>query len=284
MERSSLKYISISSSLYSYIALIQVIKTRALLKQHSVDVDIHPILLGAVNAASGNKPPWTLPAKAAFGAHDARRSLRAVGLLPPSDAVSAPGDLMEAGKSQVALRALLCVKDRFPELAYLATWRALMRAFWTLHRPPITPAALREALERIPAAAAMEDGLLGGSSSSSSGGTSSPPKKGKGNGEEEGEEEEEGERKLFSPAEVAEIEKAESSPEYKAKLRATTQEALERGAFGAPWMWVTHGTTGRGEPFFGSDRWSHVYAFLGLPYRDVELLPPGGARGSGAKL
>ncbi|KAI1804362.1 thioredoxin-like protein [Daldinia bambusicola] len=257
------------ASLYSYIALIQVIKTRDLLKQHSVDVEIHPLLLGAVNAATGNKPPWTLPAKAAFGAHDARRSLRAVGLVPPSDAVSPPGDLMEAGKTQAALRALLCVKDRFSQGVYIATWRAFMRAFWTVHRPPVTAEALREALEGVPARAATEDGLR------SLGRTSSSPGKG-GEGE--------GQKRLFSPAEVADIVKAESSPEYKAKLRETTQRALERGAFGAPWMWVTDAATGRGEPFFGSDRWSHVYAFLGLPYQDVELLPPGGARNSRAKL
>lgn len=46
---------------------------------------------------------------------------------------------------------------------------------------------------------------------------------------------------------------AATTQEVKDLLTAATGEALERGAFGAPWLWVTDGE-GRGEPFFGSDR------------------------------
>ncbi|OTB20329.1 hypothetical protein K445DRAFT_312768 [Daldinia sp. EC12] len=250
------------ASLYSYIALIQVMKTHNLLKQHGVEVDIHPFLLGAINAGSGNKPPWTLPAKAVYGTYDSQRSLRAVGLAN----VSPPGDLMEAGRTQVALRALLYVKARFSTAAYLAVWRALLHAFWTLHKPPITPETLGHALAGIPASAASTASLAS---------TSPPEVLGAGCKQEE---------RLFSAAEVADILNAEKSPEYKNKLRETTQRALDQGAYGAPWLWVTDATTGRSEPFFGSDRWSHVYAFLGLPYRDVELLPPGTGKGPEAKL
>ncbi|KAI0845185.1 thioredoxin-like protein [Daldinia vernicosa] len=246
------------ASLYSYIALMQAIKTQDLLKQHSVELDIHPFFLGAVNAGSGNKPPWTLPAKAVYGVHDSQRSLRAVGL----SNVSPPGDLMQVGRTIVPLRALLYVKTRYPAATYLATWRALFHAFWTLHRPPITPEALGETLESIPANTNANASLA----------SSSPPGKGR-----------DGER-LFSAEEVADILQAEKSVEYKNALREATQRALDQGAFGAPWLWVTNATTGESEPFFGSDRWSHVYAFLGLPYQDVELLPPGTAKGSEAKL
>ncbi|KAI1393742.1 thioredoxin-like protein [Hypoxylon trugodes] len=235
-------YIDIAS-LYSYIVLIQVLKTQDLLKQHSVEVDIHPVLLGAINAGSGNKPPWTLKAKAQFGSFDSQRSLRAVGL----SNVSPPGDLFEAGRTQLALRALHHVKQNFPTSTYLATWRAFLHAFWTLHRPPINPEALRAALEgAIPVDAYSADGTP-----------------------------ETGAKKLFSAAEVEQILKAASSNEYKDVLRASTDEALKRGAFGSPWLWVTNEATGKSEPFFGSDRWSHVYEFLGLPYQDVALLPPG---------
>ncbi|KAF3064976.1 hypothetical protein GL218_01576 [Daldinia childiae] len=215
--------------------------------------------IGAVNAASGNKPPWTLPAKAVYGVHDSQRSLRAVGL----SNVSAPGDLMQAGRTIVPLRALLYIKSQYPAATYLATWRALFHAFWTLHQPPITPEALEQTLASIPAGTNFA--------------SSSPPETlGKGR-EEEG-------RRLFSAEEVAAILRAEKSVEYKNTLRETTQRALDQGAFGAPWLWVTSAATGESEPFFGSDRWSHVYAFLGLPYQDVELLPPGAAKGSQAKL
>lgn len=59
--------------------------------------------------------------------------------------------------------------------------------------------------------------------------------------------------RLFSPEEVNTIMRAASSHEMKDQLKACTQEALDRGAFGAPWLWVTN-SAGHGEPFFGSDR------------------------------
>lgn len=35
---------------------------------------MHPVLIGGINAGSGNKPPWTVPAKAALGKFDRARS------------------------------------------------------------------------------------------------------------------------------------------------------------------------------------------------------------------
>jgi 2-hydroxychromene-2-carboxylate isomerase len=58
---------------------------------------------------------------------------------------------------------------------------------------------------------------------------------------------------LFSPEDVDRIMRATSSEEMKVLLKSTTQEALDRGAFGAPWFWVTN-SAGDSEPFFGSDR------------------------------
>jgi hypothetical protein len=60
---------------------------------------------------------------------------------------------------------------------------------------------------------------------------------------------------LFSDEEVAEILKAASEKEWKDKLLANTQKALDLGAFGAPWFWVRNGE-GKEEPFFGSDRYA----------------------------
>ena len=44
-----------------------------------------------------------------------------------------------------------------------------------------------------------------------------------------------------------------NSKEYKTKLNNNTDDALKKGAFGAPWFWVTN-KDGKEEPFFGSDR------------------------------
>lgn len=59
---------------------------------------------------------------------------------------------------------------------------------------------------------------------------------------------------LFSAEEVERIMQAAGSQEMKDSLKATTQQALDTGAFGAPWMLVTNGK-GVTEPFFGSDRY-----------------------------
>lgn len=81
----------------------------------------------------------------------------------------------------------------------------------------------------------------------------------------------------FSAEEVAAIINATKTPEVKEALTRATNEALERGAYGAPWLWVTN-TQGKSEPFFGSDRFHYVYKFLGLPYQDMALLPPPGEK------
>ncbi|KAI1074704.1 thioredoxin-like protein [Whalleya microplaca] len=253
------------ASLYSYIALIQILKTQDILKQHSVEIEIHPVLLGAINAGSertnpqeGNKPPWTLPAKATHSAFDSRRALRAVGLR----SVSPPGDLFEAGRTTLPLRALLRIKATHPRRVYLTALHVLFHAFWTLHRVPTTADVLGEVLSEAP-----RDFTFAGDSESGTGGSFFAA------GGEEAGFRSSGER-LFTAAEVAQILRAAAEPEAKDALRRTTDEALARGAFGAPWLWVTDRRTGEAEPFFGSDRWHFVYEFLGLPYRDVALLPP----------
>jgi glutathione S-transferase kappa 1 len=65
----------------------------------------------------------------------------------------------------------------------------------------------------------------------------------------------------FSAQEAEEIMSAANDPTYKQKLLNNTQRALDLGAFGAPWFWVTN-YKGKSEPFFGSDR--YIY-FLRIP-------------------
>ncbi|KKY38669.1 putative dsba-like thioredoxin domain-containing protein [Diaporthe ampelina] len=82
------------------------------------------------------------------------------------------------------------------------------------------------------------------------------------------------ESKEFSPEECEQILAAAKSQEAKDALTKATQSALDKGAFGAPWLWVRN-DKGEAEPFFGSDRFHFVYKYLGLPHQDIALLPPG---------
>ncbi|KAH5280139.1 glutathione S-transferase kappa [Parastagonospora nodorum] len=65
---------------YSYFALLRLEENRALLKENNVEIDIVPVFLGGINVGSGNKPPWTLPAKGAYGRYDSERSKRYFGV------------------------------------------------------------------------------------------------------------------------------------------------------------------------------------------------------------
>lgn len=47
-----------------------------MLKQYDVEVEFHPIFLGGINVGSGNKPPWSLPAKAKYGPYDLKRAIK----------------------------------------------------------------------------------------------------------------------------------------------------------------------------------------------------------------
>ena len=69
-----------------------------------------------------------------------------------------------------------------------------------------------------------------------------------------------GEGHMFTDAQVKEIMAAAGGQEMKDRLKEVTGQALEKGAFGAPWLWVVTDRDGRkGEPFFGSDR--YVFSF-----------------------
>ncbi|KAK3111671.1 hypothetical protein LTR53_012839 [Teratosphaeriaceae sp. CCFEE 6253] len=77
-----------------------------------------------------------------------------------------------------------------------------------------------------------------------------------------------------SPRDVEAVVAAAGDAGVKAQLTANTEHAFkDLGAFGAPWCWVT-GAEGKGEPFFGSDRWHFMWTFLGLPHCGYELLEP----------
>ena len=76
----------------------------------------------------------------------------------------------------------------------------------------------------------------------------------------------------FSRVETEDILENSLSPENKATLLKTTREAMEKGAFGAPFIVATKSDSGESNVFWGSDRWEHIYKFLGLDYKPLELV------------
>ncbi|KAI4669954.1 uncharacterized protein J4E79_000234 [Alternaria viburni] len=77
--------------------------------------------------------------------------------------------------------------------------------------------------------------------------------------------------------EAREVMAKANSPPYKQQLNDNTKDALDRGAFGCPWFLVRN-SKGEEEPFFGSDRFHYMWEYLGLPWKDVQLLPPADAK------
>ncbi|KAK2070646.1 hypothetical protein P8C59_005123 [Phyllachora maydis] len=228
------------TSLYSYVAFLDLRRNRETLRAYNIDVDIRPVFLGAINAGSGNRPPWVLPAKAAYGLYDARRTIARAGHPP----VQFPDDLMAVSRTVIPLRALHYIRREYPRETFETTVHYLFHRFWG---PESLDLTLRESV--VGALAAVPAGFDAAQAQK-------PARSA---------------RLLFTAQEVHVIVRAASSQNMKDALTATTQEALGRGAFGCPWLWVTN-AAGESEPFFGSDRFHFVYDFLGLPYNDVTLL------------
>ncbi|KAJ5554872.1 HCCA isomerase/glutathione S-transferase kappa [Penicillium sp. DV-2018c] len=65
---------------YSYYATLYLRKNRKALESHGVEVEFHPVFLGGINVGSGNKPPWTLPAKANYSKFDSERACKYFGV------------------------------------------------------------------------------------------------------------------------------------------------------------------------------------------------------------
>ncbi|KAJ7757636.1 putative glutathione S-transferase kappa 1 [Mycena metata] len=211
-----------TSSFYSFLCLVFLLKHQKLLASHDVSVEFIPVFLGGINVGSGNKPPWTLPAKAAYGEFEMKRAMayhNVPGIERPS---------FFPVLTVLPQRALCYIKDTFPRSTFEQAWIAFFRASWIprqldLSKPDVLETMLRES-------------------------------------------------KLFSAQEVDAICAAAKTQEWKDRLTANTKTALDLGAFGAPWLMVRN-AEGKVEPFFGSDRFYFIWEYLGLPWKDFELLP-----------
>ncbi|TGO60014.1 hypothetical protein BCON_0039g00450 [Botryotinia convoluta] len=219
-ERQSYSLL-LESSFYSYAALVHLRKNREVLLSHDVTIDLIPVFLGGINHGSGNKPPWTLPAKAKYSKFDSARTVAYHGLpnLQPSEFFP-PVTLLPQ-------RALCFIKSRYSVEVFEKTWLEIFNALWVPPQKNITiPEVFKEFLNGLGA---------------------------------------------FDEKEVQEIMQKATEKEWKDKLLENTKDALEKGAFGAPWMWVRN-AEGKEESFFGSDRFHFMWRFLGLGFRDLEIV------------
>jgi hypothetical protein len=132
--------------------------------------------------------------------------------------------MMVSGMTVLPMRALSFIKTRYPREVFETVFLYLYHCFWSPPNVNLTDRAnLKKALLEVRVGFQGKD---------------SPG---------------EGSPLLFSEQEVDAILQATQTKEIKDLLRDTTQQALDRGAFGAPWIWVTN-AAGVSEPFFGSDR------------------------------
>ncbi|KAF2658505.1 thioredoxin-like protein [Lophiostoma macrostomum CBS 122681] len=203
---------------YSYFALLYLEKQRAALWSHKVEIDVVPVFLGGINVGSGNKPPWTLPAKAKYSTYDSARAKRYFG----APDIKTP-DFFPI-LSLLPQRALVFIKAQHSQL-FIQTFLDIFVDMWQNGLDVSKPELLGQVLKR-----------------------------------------------RFSDSQIQDILRQANSPEYKQTLNDNTKEALDRGAFGCPWYWVTN-TKGEEEPFFGSDRFHYMFEYLGLPWTDFELPP-----------
>lgn len=154
-----------------------------------------------------------LPAKGRYLADDSRRA--AARLSIPYK--GSPPNIFAIAKTLSPLRALQFIKENYPESTFLATFRFFFHKLWL---PPHVN--LAEDANLIAALSEATDELDGGSG-----------------------------KKLFTEEDVKRI--MEGREGMKETVKGLTGDAVEKGAFGAPWLWVTN-RDGKSEAFFGSDR------------------------------
>ena len=190
-----------------------------------------PLYIVVSKPAPGNKPPWTLPAKAAYSKFDGKRAQRYFGEsyeIPSffpilSLLVSHPMSTWKKADGIQPQRALAYIKQTRSNQVFESAFLVVFQALWKDQLDLSSPENLAVALGRV-----------------------------------------------FSEEEVREILSAAGTPKIKADLQAITERAVkELGAFGCPWFWVRNGK--KEEPFFGSDRFHYMWDYLEVPHRDLEL-------------
>ncbi|KAL4952944.1 thioredoxin-like protein [Aspergillus filifer] len=118
-------YIDVVSP-YSFYAFDYLQKNRAALQAQNVEFEFIPVFLGGINVGSGNKPPWELPAKAAYSKFDTKRAQQYFG-----HDFSVP-DFFPI-LSLLPQRALTYIKRTFSKEQFESTFQTSFNAMWNKH-------------------------------------------------------------------------------------------------------------------------------------------------------
>lgn len=166
---------------------------------------------------TGNKPPWTLPAKANYSKFDSERACKYFGVpqiktpdfFPILSIMVCISRVLriESSLSEKPQRCMIYVKRTYPRERFETTFLSLWEWMYYKNIDISKSEHMAELLKSH----------------------------------------------NYSDREIKAILDAAQSPEYKEALTANTQKALDQGAYGAPWFWVRN-KDGKEEPFFGSDR------------------------------
>jgi 2-hydroxychromene-2-carboxylate isomerase len=189
----------------------------------------------------GNQPPWILPTKGKYFAKDAARASARVG----KPTMAFPDNFMAMARKPItALRALHYIKQHYAASTFISTFHFLFHKFWTPPHANVSDSSILAAL-----LLECPEGFDG-----------------------HDDEKTKSARKMFTNDQVNEIIAGTERDDVKQLLKKAGDEAIEKGAFGAPWLWVVD-DKGKGEAFFGSDRFGYVYQHLGVPHTDVQIFP-----------
>ncbi|KAJ7129331.1 DSBA family oxidoreductase [Mycena epipterygia] len=112
------------TSFYGYLAFKHLLANREVLQGHGVEVEFHPVFLGGINVGSGNKPPWSLPAKAAYGVYDGNRSKNYFN----STDIRTPSFFPIL--SILPQRGMIYIKDHYPRDKFETVFLDLFRVLW----------------------------------------------------------------------------------------------------------------------------------------------------------
>lgn len=146
------------NSPYSYFALVWLRRNKQLLADNGVEVNFHPIFLGGINVGSGNKPPWTLPAKAEYGKYDRPRAEKYFQTMemkaPPFFPIM----------SLLPMRCMLYIKDNYLKDRYEHQFGELWTSYWKDQMDISKPDVMGECLGRHFSQDDVERILVGGTS------------------------------------------------------------------------------------------------------------------------
>lgn len=194
----------------------------------------------------GNKPPWTLPAKATYGQYDRKRAERYFGhdlKVPPFFPIVSL--LVSFQRTFYIYNIYVCIKSA-PWLTISQPQRALTFIKKQYDNEKFETAFLH-CFEDMWKEKQIDISVPANLSTTLS--------------------------KVFTEAQVQEILQAAADPKIKEELTKTTARVVnDLGAFGCPWFWVRNGK-GEQEPFFGSDRFHFMWEFLGIPHTRLQLQP-----------